>query len=689
MRQLIFINISFAILWILAFLMSLIHFPYLIYLVGVLIFFLPGLNLVFAGEQITKSRQGVGKILLWTIIISLILNSTFIYVGSSIFHNLANNNLTLIIFGVWLAFSFFLALTANFFKKIKPTKLKINYKNHRPLFWGLGLFLLFFIILLLTYSYIPEADSYTYLGKMADLLNFHKFILAESRPLFLSLTWSLSFLTQIPAYFLYKIIFPLVTGLSLVFLFYLSAKENLKTNFGKFIGAVSIIFIPVIIQEILISRPQQIFMLVFPIILFLLVHILLKRKNKQEFQWLLLLLLLATFGFLIHEFFLFPMVILMIGMIVFWWTEIKKYPWETFLIFSFLLFFSYLFLQNLGIWNRIDSLFSPFLNILLHPKFTLWFLDNYSNVSGTQMGWSGIGQLFYYGYNLGLIFPILAIIIIFKKIKVNWQWSKNWPYFIGFLLFFAIAEIFPRLGLFYLPDRAWLFVSLFLIFFIPLGLVPLEQYLNQKKWQYIFIFLLIISLMLSWLVTYLKQGWVTHQEIQAVEFIKKDLPDNAVFITQGSNNVLINYFGNRLAVTASKTFFYGNLNQSDLNLINNLSDYISHESQTKKVIENARVSFNQQIDNLLNGTYGVDDLQNDINVIENGKISLLYIDTKGLDKKRPVYILYSRDKFSGLYGNRAWWRKNNFYGANLKKFDTSANFQKIYDQSGVIIWKFK
>lgn len=691
MQKIVFLNLAIFLAWLFSYALSLLHFPYLQYIFGLLVFFLPGLNLAFFIEQIAKKTLGFSKIILLGAISSLVLNPAVVYFVSALFSKFADKKITFAIFFGWTILTLILFLLAKFFRKTQVSEIKINFCDHRIFWISLGVFLLLFLVLAITYPFIPEGDPYLWLSILKDLLVFNRFF-TDSRPLFISLSWVFLFLTNLSDFWLYKIIFPLISGIGLIFLFYLYSKESLKTNFYRFIGAVSIIFVPVIIQEILISRPQIIFLFCFPGVLYLLQSFLKDRTNLFALWGIFYLFALSFLGFWVHEFFMILILIIFISIIVFLWEYIKKYPFESFVIFLFLAEFFILISINFGLFTFFKVNLLRFVSIFTHPKFSLWFLGDYTNIDGVKMGWSKIGQLCYYGYNLGIFLPIVLVLYILKRKKINIDFRENWLFTFSFLLFFSIAEIFPRLGLFYLPDRAWLFSSLILLFFVPLVLSFVEKDLSTKRWKIFFIAIFIISLFISFLITYLKQGWMTKNEYKAANFIKQNLPEDAVFIIQKGASPLVGYYSQRMFYKPPKDFFYGDLNEKNLDLLKNLPEFLSNKRKAKENIINSKDKIVEKINSIFEEKENFEELKFDeeIKTVLKSKGQLAFSNLKNLDKKRPIYILYSFDKFKGLYGMRQWWKEYNFYGANLSKFDKNKDlFELIYDKNGIKIWKVK
>ncbi len=692
MRKIIYLNLILVTAYTISFLLSFWNFPYFLYILGFLVFFLPGLNLALILEQITRNRQKTAKIFLWSFLFSLTLTPTFIYIFSLWQGRLADEKITLLGFGVWWLFSFVLFFGFYIWRKFKPTDLKIPpYKKHKVFWWALGIFFTIMGIHFLLYHYIPEVDPYHYLIKIQDLIDRGEFLEKEPRFLFHVFSYSFSFLTKISLYWLFKIFLPLLAG-SLVVVFYQISQPLLKTKLLQLLANLGFMLFPVIILEILIFRPQSLFLISLPIVLYLATN-LLKSKGVKDIYWFLLLLAVSFLGIKIHQFFIFPVLFVLLSLIVFLWPQIKKHPLETFLIVLFALIGFYPWLRDLGIIKQVGNLLKPFWRIMLHPKLDLWFINNYINIDGNRMGWPGYTWIYYYGYNLGIVLPILALTVIIKKVKIDWDLKNNWLYLVSFLAFFLIAEFFPRIGLVFLPDRAWLFASLSLAFFIPILLKNISKAFPEKILSWGVIFLLLISFLVSWGITYAKQGWTTQKEYEAVQFIKKNLPKEAVIVTQSGNSPMVSYFSERLFAKPPEKFFKKNNIEEDLNLLESLPEYISQKKYYLSERESLEATLREDLNQIVLIPPNSDNdemkkLSRTYKKYQKTKKIISVIEEERLDEKRPIYILYSQDKFTCLYGQREWWKKINFYGANLKKFDQNPEyFEKVYDKNKVIIWK--
>ena len=121
---------------------------------------------------------------------------------------------------------------------------------------------------------------------------------------------------------------------------------------------------------------------------------------------------------------------------------------------------------------------------------------------------------------------------------------------------------------------------------------------------------------------------------------------------------------------------------------------IEREPRPEKIIEMENlknaiiVQMQKDFDAYISGTISFDDFENKIRKNKKTIASYQLIIQQQLPKMvGPVYILYSTDKFNTIYSQREWWKKTNFYNANLEKFDK--NFEKVYQNDAVKIWKIQ
>lgn len=466
----------------------------------------------------------------------------------------------------------------------------LNIKFDKKVLWLVFIFLAIIVLAMIIYPYLPEADGYQYLAKINESFGKNSIIFLDQRLLFLFSVKSLSILSNISPYFVLKIVFPLFsTFLFLVFYDISNKRVNLK----NVLIACSFLTIPIIISELLISRPQSLFLLFFPISLYLLNYLNTLKNNRKIYAYAMLLII-SLIGAKIHSIFTISSLLILICLFISNIKQIKKYPMLVILIIVLAIASAYPWINDFGIINSIKRFIAPIINGITHIKPNLWFMDNYVNPDGNQMGWPGFSVLLYYGYNVGFLLLLLLIWAIVKK-YITWENLKQyWIYTLSFILFFLIAEILPRLGVYYFPDRAWLFVSLTAILF-------LASVYSKEETKKINLYALLAgtaSVLLTFVLIYLKQGWVNKYEIEAALFLKNNTPKDAIVLSQPGNTPLIEYYGQRYYVSGMKNI----LIEKDKEFIDNVNDLLTNksgklllkeniENQLRKIIADLSKSF--------------------------------------------------------------------------------------------------
>jgi hypothetical protein len=635
-------------------------FPYLVYPLGLVIFFLPGLYLALALEQMT-SRLGRAKLALWTFLFSLIATPALELYFPMFASKVAQEKDVLLSFFIWTFLALAIFLSAYLFRKKEITMMKIPSFRKYPSFWiAIALFISTLAVHFMIYPFIPEADGYGYLQATEKTIETGVYSNFDSRKIFLALSWTLFHLTGIPLFLIYKIFLPLL-GIFTWLVFYEIARKLFQEKWKIVLMSLSPLFFPIFSLDSLIPRPQLIFTLVFPVYLYLLQEL---KKIPFWKAWFahLVLFLLAISGMQFHQIFMFlPVIhILFLGASI---DSLKLNSIKAYFFYAVLAISLYASTKIPTVSMRLDNAFQLVFDNFSVSKFRLWFLDDYTDVYGEKMGWPGFSFLYYYGYNLGLIFPILLILAVIGKAKIAIK--ENQAYFLAFLAFFFFAEVAPRFGLAYAPSRMWLFVSLALAFFVPVIFKQLEHRMPAKKLFAISACLVFGSMLLNFSLTYEKQGWISMSEYRASQFIKDHTEKNAIFLTQTGCYLATNHFGKRSSTTPSDEFFLKNIPEKDRLVLDNLTTILNNRPKV-----NGKIVYN--IPTLMRFVYSGSEYAPD------------------LEEPRPqppIYIFYSTDKFQGIKGNRAWWKKMNFFGADLGKFDDASRYEKVYDEGGVFIWK--
>ena len=648
---------------------------------GLLIIVLPGFNATLILSAISGRKLGRLELLLWITLISPIILSLVSFITISIAgHSFSEQNITnnLILF---TAITFVIAVitTPN-----SGSSLFSQPKSVQPLTIAFLIFLLFQSGHFLLYRFLPEADPYrTLIDIEQDIKNG---ILEDStrRTLFEPLILGIYSITRIPPYWIYKIVLPLFSSI-LIVPFYLLAKKLTANKLILVVASLSPFLLPVVSQESLVARPQLLFMISLPVTIFLAQN-LVTSSNLKNSWWLLSLLLGSGIAIKIHELFSVQLVLVIIASIYFYRQTIKKYPLESIVIATGLVILSLPWLRDLGLLEPLADIAGRSLRILGKAKFDWWFIDSYTNVDGNQLGWPDFSWLFYYGYNLGLILPILLVIGQSKKLLKDLP--KIWLAILGALIFLTIAELLPRFGLAYLPDRAMLFFAIAAAFSLPF----LLSY-NKLK-PIIILSILIFSLGTSWGLTWTKQGRVSPSQAQAAEFIKEKTDQGAIVIAQGGAAAWVRYFAQREWVKIPQAVNQDPLSSESISIYKELADTnlrIERFSDESVSIEN---SMQLQLQNYrqVDSSKDRESLIEKIRILHrrhelNEQEKAIFIN-QNYPAAREVYLLYSTDFFDSLYGQRSWWRTQNLYGLDLDKFN-SDNFELIYDTSGEKLWRVK
>lgn len=679
MKYILKINAVVLAGYVLSLLLSKIGFPYLQYIFGLGLILLIGLNFTWFVESISGIKLKQAKLFLLATVLSAILLSTYSYIPNTktSIHGLIIFNGLLYI--VSLVFS---ALTLKI-NKNSPSKLV--WPNRFAIILILTITILFCLNFLL-YRYLPEADGYYYLSQIKQLTNGLWTQVSTDRTGFLAIVLSLEKITNIPPYWLLKVVMPLLTGLILCLPLYEISKKVFKEKILVFIFTLAPLTFPVIFMELLYTRPQTIFTTFLAVQLYIL-STSINTKKAETLYIAVILTILSVLGIKIHEFFLFSLFLSLIALFYYGSPIIKKRPYLSTAVIAFCLILSYPLAEKLGIIGLFLAYAKPILRTLKDPVLNLWFIDSYFNFDKNQMGWPGLSFILYYLYNLGLFSLVIIFISLWTKTKKAFRSYDYLFYAIALAIFLSVAEILPRIGLAFLPERMWLFVSLSGAFLLP----PLAGKAIRKKTfgKILVVSFFVISLLSSLFITYAKQGWTNHKEKIAADFIRENTPENSIIISQNGNFPMINYFADRYLLVP-KCIFFGEDKNYQQHLVNNLEKIILKEDSIKdlkeKLLEQIN-QFNQGFDSQLLSKQQESINQTIKEIITNSKQteskSKLFENTRN----PSIYILYSKQKFTNLYNMREWWKNTNCHALSNNIGEAFNEYDLIYNQDDIYIWK--
>lgn len=553
--------------------------------------------------------------------------------------------------------------------------------NKKYLFFGIGIFVLIHIISAFLYKLIPEIDGYPTLMKVENIVS-SGFFDVTYRPLFSFLVSYIALISHIAPYFLFKLGMVLLQITGVYYLYQFTKKANITSSLGQYLVMISFIAIPIINVEIDYVRPQIIFIFaLLPFIYYLSEGIEHQKRN------LIFSTLIATVGLFFHEFFgiLFLINAFFIAHYFYKKQDNKNQIlfWALTGISTFVLLINIHHFSTLLLFLGSAEKFIQMIHEGLQWKW--WFLGTYSNMDGNNLGWSGPMDIMkYYAYSLS---PILALILftypvtLWNKIKQNKTICLAEKIALSILAIgLLFAELLPRINYPTLPDRFWPMISLSLLALVPFTFSRIK--LIEKKFiLYIVVTLLFIGISGSLYITKAKSGYISEREYIASLWIKNNTPRDALFITQGGNGPMIDYFAQRKSLSPFASFFLKEENQ----------EWQSKILKSEQIYKNITILLNESLhnpsdDNLTSLNINLKKYSEEIkkeNVIQN-----LRSPEFKLPDNKNIYVLYSLDKFNNYYGQRKWWRTANFFGADLNKF--KEGYDLVYNDSDIIyIWKKK
>lgn len=538
---------------------------------------------------------------------------------------------------------------------------KKNDKNeddgdNKFLFFGLILFLAVHLLTILSYKFIPEVDGYTDLMRIENIISSGIFNVA-TRPLFSLLASYISIISQIPPYWLFKFGMVLLQISGIYYLYQIAKIAGITKTWQKYLILLSLVSVPVINLEVDGIRPNVIF--IFALLPF---TYYLSRGSDGFKKNFIFSSTIVTVGLLFHEFFGILFFINLFFIFNYFYTQLNNFKKLILLIStSGVILITFIYIKHFTFLRYILYSIDGFMKIVMNGiQWKWWFLDSYVNMGGSNLGWNGfVDVLKYYAYSLSpfLVFILLgSIFTIIVKIKKNEEiFSVEKIAFSILFIGLFFAEFLPRIDFKTLPDRFWPMIVMSLIILAPFAFSRIK-FLQKKFVILIVLALLLIGLGGSVYIAKAKGGYISKKEYAAAQWIKENTPEDSSFITQVGNSVMLMYFAKREIIVPPASFF---LNKNILSLCNSSLNNLNNNKLTAPNIN----------------------LQSYFEKIDKEKLAK--------DPKRTVkdiYVLYSLDKFNNYYGQRQWWRDDNFYGADLNKF--KYGYDLIYNNNDtVFIWK--
>ncbi len=658
----------------------------------------PAVCLVIAVEQLAEGDSSLVRFFFTLLLIHLIITPF----GTYGVHLLAFGPVpvTQIVesFFVWWALCFFIAAFVVWVKR-QPTILRtlsLSSQTQRELAWISGIFSVVMIINFILYPLLPEGDGYFYLMKMNDRIANPQLFFEETRQGFFVLIHLLRQVSHSDPYWIFKAVLPLA-HFAMVLAAYGLIRPYIGESRYRVLFALSPLCFPVILQEALISRPQSIFLIAFVPFISVMADVMTHSRKVRAVYWLITLLIVSGAGIKFHTLFGILPIAVGIALIVYLRHEIAKRPLDAVAITLGLVAVAYPGIAHSRLVPDLQQLAKLFVVAIRRGPFEWWFIDHYRNVDGIEVGWPGISSAFYYGYNMGVfLLPLLFFALLTLILARSFPRFRPQGTAITFLVLFFlfIAEIAPRFSLAYLPDRAWLFLATLLAVLVPALAYPALKKWGKVGWA-IMVIAAVVSVGAGSAITYAKQGWVTSNEVHAAHYMRENLPADAIVIGPSSMQVMVKYYaGRRYDHGHPAMFLHPDQYQLDDYIRENEEAYQNAQEVTRR----NRQSLNYRLREVASAVTSMDISDQQLVQYLDGTAALVHssdayvtpppaaldIFTPG---NQPIYLVYNREKFSSLYGQRAWWRTSNFYGTNIAAL--SEIYSVVYDEKGVIVWEAK
>jgi len=567
------------------------------------------------------------------------------------------------------------------------SKLRANW----PLLITLGLFFILHIINYHFYIFIPEWDSYSKLVEINNVLQTNTLTISY-RGFFTVATVIISKFTELNPYIVFTAIFTLLQATLVITLFLLTKIYKISNRFYQFIILSSSLAVPVLNLEIDVIRPQTVFIILLPVYIYFLLRAI---ATKKKDYWLITLII--TFGGLnYHEFFVF-IFLLQAGAIftmLFQKYYLQAQESKDRLIFKLsaiiIILFGIIIANHFSFINYVFIILKKISQqITQFDKWNWWFLDNYAaDTSGQQLGWPGMfGAIKYYAYYASPFVLFTLLTIFYLKIKKQIKNQKIIFYIVTPLIFTLLVynELLPRLNYIYLPERIWLIIDILTILLFPFLFFNIKLFLKKSSLFHYFLYFIVFSVLLgiggTIYIAKNKKALTSKNEYRASLWIKHHTPKESFFITQEANKPMVTYFAERQFIPLKKSFFD---NPSDLKNIFIPTPEGKVEDELKN-INTFIINHPPQDDNALEGLLQkIRMTKKKINQLKRPARSTLKVNS---ENSTAIYILYSMDKFQGLYTQREWWLQANHYQAPIDNF--TKTYPLVYNKDGIYIWKIK
>lgn len=493
----------------------------------------------------------------------------------------------------------------------------------------------------------------------------------DFRPGFVSYQALIHLVLGWPIVGIYRMLFPMLFFVSTWFVFDY-AMRNVSSKHLATVAYLSILAAPVVISEVNIIRPQ-VGMLAFTLPV-LIISIEAWRRSSVLFVAIAGWFSLIAIGFHELSVLLLILALMPIGPIMWRVTAVEKRVTWKHLLLATVIVLPYLKLFSVqSYFSKLVNSIHLVLKLVPPVHWRWWFIDNYVTIDGFNLGWPGIQSVYYYAYSGALLLILtLGLLVWVGSGRKLTQRHIVIPMVYG-AVFLVFAELLPRLGFFFLPNRAW--VHLMLAVSVTLLLIYEQKTDFTGFARFITVFLpgvfIIIGVIGTLYVAGNNVAEIFREEIPSLAYVKGTTP-KSLFISSQENRTLVQLYGGRA-----------------------YQDILVDQKLDRPGFDHL---VDQQIDKMQHGKVTtVPQVTQETKRFEDGKLvfsSTQVVQERGIVTIKPtylvgtpVYFIYSIRKSSGVNAVRKYNHKLN----DVINKDTYAflGYTPVYSDGSVIILKLR
>ena len=692
---------------------------------------MPGVNITYVIENVAKRSYDLAVFLNITLLSSILI-PPFLLI--SLYQSINSADLALTLFAymtfmvlpyLWHILSYLLQPWLSFPASSTLSFPKISFLAcvSHPLFITITIITIAHYYNLTRFSFLPVPDSYTWLIEFEGSLPNNNIPLTADpgRRSFSAFIAAFFYLGQINLFNTFKYFLPFLSLLILSPIWLMA--RQLPKNFLRVLFLLAAAFIsPTIILEFEFTRQQIIFL----IFLYFSVGLQTYSIYKKDSSVFYLIGIFSLVGTTVHPAFL----ILTLSWILSFILSHIKFLWRHKVKAVIITALAYPWAEKIHIVNmyiQIRNQASASFNNFISGNWNMRFPAYYISSDAYEMSWPGVTGVFkYYSYYAGptsLLALLFFTILLFtsKSFRKNLLFLFTKQPFLNMLLpfslFFIISEIAPRFSnIAFLPDRAWQYLNILIVF--PLFLILLHFSHSRISLKTVSLLLIlgltpITAFSGAAYVNSLTKYTMPDYELTASEWILNNTKGGSYIYSSSSKN-LIRYHSRRNLFNFGDGFY----EETDPSkIIHHISSQLKLEPEVSSNLTQVSVLFSDINSRSINGKasldkaikyrrISVDSYDAFDSIFEKLKLSIKQatdyiaaarefhkVSGLAIDNLPPIYIYYAQTHPKNPYSSRPY---KSTFTANLNVLEFPALdskpdvFERVYtDDDRVAIWRFK